>query len=340
MRLTWIILVCIVSWSCSSDKGKSLQESETPARIVEVPPFNADSAYFFIEKQVGFGPRIPNSAAHRLTGEFLVSQFRAYGAQVVTQSFDALSYDDQKLALRNIIASYYPEKSKRIMLAAHWDTRPFADKDPDNPRAKLDGANDGASGVGVLLEIARVLSTGNLPEVGIDIILFDGEDWGFDHSTAGKLYGRSVDFRLPPNLDSWWCLGSQYWSKNKHKANYSAYYGILLDMVGAEDARFAREGASMEYAPGIVDKVWHTASRLGYGHIFINRREEAVTDDHLFVNAIARIPMINIVHYNLAAGYFGEFHHTRKDGMDLISKETLGAVGTTVLNVIYEEGKL
>jgi glutaminyl-peptide cyclotransferase len=339
MRFNFFNLFALtVLVACSPEKERKVAEQpEIPPRQVAVPHFNADSAYLFIQKQVDFGPRVPNSAAHRKAGDFLVAKFGAFGAMVTVQEFDAVTYDNQKLFLRNIVASFYPEKTRRILLAAHWDTRPFADKDEENPRAYFDGANDGGSGVGVLLEMARVFGSSISPEVGVDFILFDGEDWGYDNSTAQQLYGSSQDFKLPKNLDSWWCLGSQYWSRNKHKANYAAYYGILLDMVGSKNATFAREGASMEFAPGIVDKVWRTASRLGHGHIFINRKEPAITDDHIYVNTIAKIPMINIVHHDPEHGFFGDFHHTRNDNMERISKETLQAVGTTLLNVIYHE---
>ncbi len=330
-------MVLLGLFGCSSDKGKAAREVEIPTKVVDVPGFNADSAYSFIQKQVDFGPRVPNSTAHKKAGDFFVAQFKTYGAQVIEQNFEATTYDNQKLYLRNIIASFYPEKKKRILLAAHWDTRPFADKDVTNPKAAFDGANDGGSGVGVLLEIARVLSVSSPPEVGVDMILFDGEDWGFDSYTAERLYGHNTDYKLPKGLDSWWCLGSQHWSRNKHVPNYSAYYGILLDMVGAKNALFTKEGASMEYAPGVVEKVWRTASRLGYGHVFINKKEGAITDDHIFVNAIARIPMINIVHYDATEGFFGDFHHSRKDNMEIISPETLDAVGTTLLTVLYYE---
>jgi hypothetical protein len=169
-----------------------------------------------------------------------------------------------------------------------------------------------------------------MPAVGVDIILFDGEDWG-------EREGQQDTHPLPDGLLEWWCLGSQHWGKNKHKPNYSAYYGILLDMVGAKNAQFHREGYSMEFAPSIVKKVWGHAQRLGYSHVFINETQEGVTDDHRFVNTLARIPMINIVHYEPGIGYFGDFHHSQKDNLDLISKEMLGIVGTTVLNTLYYE---
>jgi hypothetical protein len=251
---------------------------------------------------------------------------------VAEQKFVATSYDHQKLNLRNIIASFHPAASKRILLAAHWDTRPFADKDPQNKMAQFDGANDCASGVGVLLEIARVLSQQDSLPIGVDIILFDGEDWG-------EPDGRENDISLPEGLYSWWCLGSQYWAKNKHKKNYSASYGILVDMVGAKHSQFFREGVSMEYAPKIVDKVWTIADGIGYSDYFVKQNVMAITDDHLFVNQLAKIPMIDIVPYRSGLGFFGEYHHTQGDNMSLISKETLEVVGNTLLHVIYYEEK-
>ena len=314
--------------SCNGKRKKT--EEEKPLKTVLVPAFNSDTAYWFTEKQIQFGPRIPNSLAHKKTGDYLISRFKSYGATTTVQEFDAVTFDGQKLFLRNIIASYFPEKTKRILIAAHWDTRPFADKDSQNKNATFDGANDGASGVAVLLEIARSLGMGKAPEVGVDLILFDGEDWGEKNDIAG---------RIPPpeGMDSWWCLGSQYWSKHKHKPNYAAYYGILLDMVGAKNAHFFQEGNSLDFAPKIVEKVWGTASRLGYSSIFVRQKEGAIIDDHLYVNEIGKIPTIDIVHFDPGTGYFGDFHHTQKDNLSLISKETLGAVGNVLMNVIYYE---
>lgn len=325
IQIQIIILIAILGLAACGDKGKKPVE---PARVVNVPSFNPDSAYYFVQRQVDFGPRIPNSAAHKKTADYLVNQFKAYGAEVKTQTFTSTSFDNQKLNLTNIIASYNPEKKKRILLAAHWDTRPFADKDSEKKKATFDGANDGASGVGVLLEIARVLKT-SPAEVGVDIILFDGEDWG-------ELDEEQNTHPLPQGIGSWWCLGSQYWSKTKHIPNYSAYYGILLDMVGGKNAQFAREGYSTELAPSVVDKVWKAASGLGFSHIFINTRIGGIIDDHVFVNEVGKIPMIDIISYDEATG-FGDFHHTTKDNMDIISKETLQAVGQTLLQVVYYE---
>jgi glutaminyl-peptide cyclotransferase len=325
MRFQLLIILTVLVLASCGDKGKKPVE---PARVVNVPSFNPDSAYYFVQQQVAFGPRIPNSAAHKKTADYLIGQLKNYGAKVIAQSFSATTWDNQKLSLTNIIASFNPEKKKRILLSAHWDTRPFADKDSENPNDTFDGANDGASGVGVLLEIARVIKNSQ-PGVGVDIILFDGEDWG-ERDNEGRTHP------FPNGLLEWWCLGSQHWAKNKHIPNYSAYFGINLDMVGGKNAQFAREAYSLEYAPGIVDKVWTAASRLGFAHVFINTKNGAMLDDHLFVNELARIPMIDIISYDEGTG-FGDFHHTRKDNMDIISKETLQAVGQTLLHVVYYE---
>jgi len=327
MKPYFFLAALILLVGCGGEKEQK-KTTDVPAKVVNVPTFNADSAYAFVQQQVDFGPRVPNSAAHRKAGDYFIAQFKKYGATVIAQEFTTTTFDNQRVNLRNIIASFNPEKQKRILLAAHWDTRPYADKDAEKPNAKFDGANDGASGVGVLLEIARIVSQ-QAPEVGIDIILFDGEDWG------EKETGHSRT-QMPAGFVEWWCLGSQYWAKNKHKANYSAYFGILLDMVGGKNAQFAREGYSLDYAPNVLDKVWKTAARLGFSHIFINQKTGGITDDHKFVNEVAKIPMIDIISFDPSTG-FGDFHHTRKDNMEIISKETLGAVGTTLLHVVYYE---
>ncbi|NOT75336.1 MAG: M28 family peptidase [Cyclobacteriaceae bacterium] len=326
-----VFLILLIGFLASCGKKEKPVE-ETPQRLIKVPIFNADSAFWFTEKQVKFGPRIPNSPAHKTTGDYLTTTLKNYGASVITQEFESNSFDGKKLFLRNIIASFYPEKQKRILLAAHWDTRPFSDKDKDKPDAKFDGANDGASGVAVLLEVARTLSQNSAPDTGIDIILFDGEDWGEKENASGRI-------QPPQGLNSWWCLGSQYWGKHKHKPNYTAYYGILLDMVGAQGTHFFQEGYSMEYAPKIVDKVWNTAARLGHGSLFVRQKNGSITDDHVYVNELAKIPMIDIIPYDPSSGSFGDYHHTQKDNMSVISKETLGAVGNVLMNVIYYEGQ-
>lgn len=323
-----IFLALLIATSC----GPKMQNVEevVAERVINVPRFNADSAYNFVKKQVDFGPRVPNTKAHAITSNYLIVQFKKYGATVTMQEFEATTFDNQHLKLKNIIASYFPENKKRVLLAAHWDTRPFADKDKEKKDAAFDGANDGASGVGVLLEMARTISLSkSAPSVGIDFILFDGEDWGEKDGVAHS--------NLAEGQESWWCLGSQYWAKNKHQKNYSAHYGILLDMVGARRSQFFREEVSLEFAAKTVEKVWDRAAKIGYSDFFVKQNVAGITDDHLFVNKLGKIPMIDIVHYQAGIGFFGDYHHATKDNMSIISKETLDAVGNTLLNVLYYE---
>jgi glutaminyl-peptide cyclotransferase len=328
MRFFYIISLTTLLAACQTDKKQEANTSELTSQKTFVPVFNADSAYYFVEKQVSFGPRVPNSKAHNETGDYLIEKLKSYGWSVQQQEFEATTFDNQNLYLRNIIAGYNPKAAKRILLAAHWDTRPFADKDEVRSTEPIPGANDGASGVGVLLEMARTIGISDSLNIGVDIILFDGEDWG---------EGPDTNTQPINGLESWWCLGSQYWSKNKHKSNYSAYYGILLDMVGGKDAKFFIEGYSNTVAPSIVDKVWGRASQLGYDRYFVRRSGGSITDDHYFVNKYAKIPMIDIIPTDPSDGSFGSFHHTHADNMDIISKETLGAVGETLMHVIYKE---
>ncbi|HBH21796.1 MAG TPA: peptidase [Cytophagales bacterium] len=323
----------VVLGGCSPESKKvDTSRSIKVQHSITVPSFNSDSAYNFIQKQVDFGPRVPNTAAHHQCGDYLVKQLKSYGANVEQQVFNETAYDGTLLQLRNIIASYNSENPKRILLAAHWDTRPYADKDTVDRDEPILGANDGASGVAVLLEIARNFASNKKPEVGVDLILFDGED-----------YGEHEDIDQPPlkngRMQIWWCLGSQYWAKNPHEPGYNAYYGILLDMVGGKNARFYQEGGSMQYAPKVVKKVWKKARDLGYDGYFIRENSPGIMDDHIFVNRDAKIPMINIVEYdpNSKHYYFGNYHHTHQDDMDIIDKYTLQAVGETLLYLLYHE---
>lgn len=308
--------------SCGNDKDR---DKETKSPVIEVvstvpaPDFNADSAFVFIKTQVDFGPRVPGTPAHAKCADFLIAKLKSYGLETMVQKGTVQTFDKKQFSLKNIIASYKPEAQNRILVCSHWDTRPFADEDTKDIDKPIDGANDGASGVGVALEIARQLSTAPQPNSGIDIIFFDIEDYG----TSG-------------NNESW-CLGSQYWAKNLHKSNYYANFGILLDMVGGPNAVFPKESKSVEYASAALDKVWKTANNIGYGNYFLPQIKEFVgVDDHIYVNQ-AGVPCIDIIEYNQATGGFGDYHHTHKDNLSLIDKNTLKAVGQTLLEVIYNE---
>lgn len=320
----WLVGLLALAWACSSPEKKAETVEKAPAK--PYPTFSPDSAYAFVQKQVNFGPRVPETEAHEATKKWLLAKFEGYGFTVETQDFEAKTYDGLTWHLSNIIASYNPQATKRILLSAHWDTRRIADKDTERLDEPIDGANDGASGVGVLMEIARVIGSQELkPDVGIDIILFDGEDDGEPDKTNSR-----------DNSQIWWCLGSQHWSKNKHKANYSAYFGILLDMVGGKGARFYREGYSRQYASGILKKVWDNAHQVGQSDFFIYKDSPEITDDHVFVNQFAKIPMIDIIEFSPDFG-FAQYHHKHSDNMDIIDRRTLQAVGETVLFTVYQE---
>lgn len=328
--VVFIALFIAFAGACGNQSPQSKGDLTKSEKYTQVSPdFNADSAYNFVEKQVLFGPRVPNSSEHIACGNYLVEQLKRFGAEIVEQKVDLKAYNGTILKSRNIIASFDVEKKDRVLLFAHWDTRPFADHDPDqeNHRKPIDGANDGASGVGVLLEIARIMQQ-QKPVLGVDIIFFDAEDYGVP----------DFDRSLFTSSDNTWCLGSQYWSKNPHVAGYKARFGILLDMVGGYDATFYKEYFSKQYAGNVVEKVWSTARNLGYGRYFVDRTGGGITDDHIPVNENLRIPSIDIIHLdpNTNSG-FGSFWHTTKDRMDNISKETLQAVGQTVLEVVYTE---
>ena len=335
--MNWIYLLftslLFVGCGASSGKQQVVKTVEKTPVVVEpavvVPIFDADSAYSFIETQVNFGPRVPSTTSHRQCGDYLISKFESYGAIVVTQDMELRAYNGDLLKARNIIAQFNPEKDNRIMLCAHWDTRPWADTDPDaaNHYKPLPGANDGGSGVGVLLEIARHIGT--LPtNSGVDIILFDAEDYGL-HENDSHLWKKHRHS---------WALGSQFWSINPHVPGYNARYGILLDIVGAPNSRFLYEGYSTRFAEDVVYKVWQHADKLGYKNYFVQEDGGAITDDHYYVNSILGVPCIDIINCDPESpNGFGPYHHTMKDDMQWIDKATLKAVGQTVLTVIYNE---
>lgn len=322
-RLWPILSVLLFFCACKSDpKPVAPKPSKTKKRAV-VPKFERDSAYVYVDRQVAFGPRVPNSEAHRNCKDYLAQSLRNFGAKVIEQDFEATAYTGVKLNSTNIIGSYNPEHRNRVLLAAHWDSRPIADYDPDPARQDepVLGADDGASGVGVLLEVARLLQQNSI-DLGVDIIFFDAEDYGESQSE---------------DINSW-CLGSQYWSRNPHVKGYRARFGILLDMVGSKNARFTKEETSMTFAPAVMDKVWKLGQNMGYGNFFVDDKTKMLIDDHLFINRLTGIPTIDII--NRPEGSqtgFGHYWHTHKDNMEVIDKRTLRAVGQTVLAVLYRE---
>jgi glutaminyl-peptide cyclotransferase len=324
--LPLLVSVLALTFGCNTQQS-SEQTAEQAPKLVASPAFNADSAFAFIKKQVDFGPRVPNTPQHKACGDYLVASLKKYGWQVTEQNFSPTTFDGKKLNARNIIGSFNPSAAKRILLASHWDSRPFSDQDSVTKNKPVLAANDGASGPGILLELARVLSAQpNKPDIGVDIIFFDAEDWGASDQETSLEY-------------SGFCLGSQYWAANKHIPNYTAYFGVLLDMAGAKGATFLKEGYSVQMAEEVVRQVWATAGRLGYNNYFIDEKGSSITDDHLPVNKVARIPMIDIIHTrqnNLSHTFFDQWH-TTDDTLEHIDPKTLKAVGQTLIQVLYQE---
>ncbi|CAH1001229.1 hypothetical protein LEM8419_02128 [Neolewinella maritima] len=321
--ILYVLALCILV-GCNNDATNTTPPVATgtpPARDTKpVPKFDRDSAYAYVEQQVNFGPRVVNTDAHRQTRDWLIEQLERFGAQVTKQDFEARAFDGTNLSATNIIARYAPELEDRILLAAHWDTRPFADSElEDDPNAIVNGADDGASGVGVLLEIARQLGL-NTPDIGVDIVLLDAEDYGEANASNPNSYG----------------LGAQYYAKNVPSPK--PRFGILLDMVGARDATFLVEGYSEKYGKDIVRKVWRLADQMGYGNYYVNERGSGITDDHYFINTIAGIPTIDIINLKKdGQGSFAPHWHTGDDNMDVIDKRTLRAAGQVVLATVFRE---
>ena len=319
------------TYSKSHSVSPDVQEVEEAEKLNPVgPAFNADSAFAYCDAQCQFGPRTMNSEAHERCGEWIVSKFRQFGCQVETQKADLKGYDGTILKNTNIIAHYNPQASTRILLCAHWDSRPWADNDPDsaNWRKPVMAANDGASGIAVMLEIARQLQADKKlnPQIGVDFVCFDTEDWGTPQWADVQDDGDS------------WALGAQYWSENK-LSDYQPRYGILLDMVGGQGAQFYREGMSMQYASSVVHKVWRAARQAGYESMFPKSDGGMITDDHIPVNQKAKIPTIDIIPYypDCQQSSFGPTWHTVNDDMAHLDKNTLKAVGQTVIQVLYTE---
>ena len=318
-----VILVAASITACSSAKRGSSDPSEqsaTDSTATAAILFCADSAFSYVKAQCDFGPRVPGTDAHRRCGDYLAAHMEACGANVINQRTTLTAFDGTRLPARNIIAEFAPDSSRRILLLAHWDCRPWADSDPDPDRRNepVMGANDAASGVAVLMELARVFAV-DAPPVGVDLLLVDAEDWGTS------------------NNEESWALGTQYWVKNPHRKGYRPQFGILLDMVGAAGAQFAKEYFSMAYAPSVISDVWTAALKSGYGNYFVASRGGGVTDDHIFVNA-AGIPCIDIIDYRTDAesGFFPGWH-TTADTPDCIDPTTLKAVGQTLVNFIYNQ---
>ncbi|MBQ9821671.1 MAG: M28 family peptidase [Muribaculaceae bacterium] len=317
MTLLYIVLAAIMaacgSTGTSTTSDTNSSDTATSAAQAIRKAFDGEGAYALTRQQCDFGPRVPGTPAHAKCAEWLESTLKGSCDTVMVQTGTVQTATEGKMGIKNIIGIINPEASQRLLLLAHWDTRPWADNDPDasNHSKPVMGANDGASGVGVLLQLASQLKAEN-PTIGVDIVLVDAEDMGEDDNEES------------------WGLGTQYWVQHPHVKGYKPLFGILLDMVGASDATFTREYYSTQYAGGFVDLVWKCAA----GSHFINAQGGAVTDDHVFVNR-AGIPCVDIIDLrsDSPTGFCPEWH-TINDTMGAIDPATLAQVGQTLLNVI------
>ena len=318
LTLTLALTLAIAAASCSatSTPGGQRAAKTTPAKTA--PEFEADSALSYACMQCGFGPRVPGTPVHSQCGQWLAARLSSLCPSVTVQEASLTATGGSPIEARNIIAQFNPDSALRILLIAHWDSRPWADHDPDPSRHNepVMGANDGASGVAVLLELARLMAN-EAPPIGVDILLTDAEDSGQNDDEGS------------------WALGTQYWAANPHKHPYRPVFGILLDMVGAPGACFAREYYSMRYAQSVVTTVWTTAHAAGYGDYFPNVLGGAITDDHVFINR-AGIKCIDIIdqRQDSDTGFFEQWH-TTSDTPDRLDPATLKAVGQTLTNLIY-----
>lgn len=326
MKYILTVLVVLSLTTCNTRPSEQKPPTVAAKPTIEVPDFNADSAYAFTAAQIAFGPRVPNTTAHQACFSYLYAKLGEYCDTVISQPGKARAWNGTTLNFKNIIGVFNPSATHRILLAAHWDTRPYADNDADPSvhQTPIDGANDAASAVGVLLEIARQLQINDI-NIGVDIIFFDAEDYGEPRGTSG------ID-------GEFWCLGSQHWAKKPHTLGYDAKFGILLDMVGVPEARYFMEGTSMYYAPDVMRRVWDMAASAGYDRYFIKRESPPIIDDHLYVNRILGIPTIDIIHHEegSSTGFF-EHWHTVTDNLENVDKNSLKAAGQVVLYVIYYE---
>ncbi len=315
--ILFVLLILIAG--CEKKEGNEISK---PAFDIQkqdsIPVFKGEDAYVYTKAQVDFGPRNPGSTGHALALTYLQNELNKYADEVILQPFTYPGYNEE-LNLTNIIARFNPGNKNRILICAHWDTRPRSEHSKDSTKRNLPilGANDGASGCGIILELAGILHK-ERPGIGVDLVLLDGED-----------YGKESD------LDNY-CLGSKYYSVNIPDGLYPRF-AILLDMVGDRDAVFMKEANSVEYAPDIVNLIWNAASELN-APAFVPRTGGAIYDDHIPLNQ-AGIKTIDIIDADLVGADTPverrNYWHSDKDTMENIGTSTLQQVGTVLTYLLY-----
>ncbi len=321
-KVLCVSLFFLVMTGCSQNHSNPpASSSGAPAsqpsaeQAVSIPQFSGSSAYSYLVKQTSFGPRNPNSSGHEACLAYLTTTLQGLADTVQPQPFVQQGYGEQ-LRLTNIFARFRPAASARILFLAHWDTRPRADNDADKRLRDqpILGANDGASGVAVLLELASLLKK-SPPPIGVDILLVDGEDYGKEGDNSLYLLGtRQFARSMPPG--------------------YAPRFAILLDMVGDTFLELPKEQNSIQYAPDIVELVWTTARNLGVRQ-FVDATGEAIIDDHLPLNDVG-IKAIDIIDFNYP-DQSNRYWHSHDDTPDHCSAESLEAVGSVITAVTYQQ---
>ena len=320
-------LVCL--FSACGEKTKSKAGGADTIALAPCPTFNTDTCMKYIQEQCDFGPRVTGSEESALCKQYLINQFKRLGATVEEQPCNVTLWDGSERAACNIIARINPDNLDRILFCAHWDSRPWADNDEDekNHKKPVLAANDGASGVAMMMEFCRLLQQ-NPVKVGIDFVCFDAEDMGTPQWAETE-----------ESTSHTWCLGSKYWAEKAREDGYNARYGVLLDMVGGRGSVFPAEKVSQEYAQPIVSLIWRLANQIGYGQFFpLNKEGSYLMDDHVNVNRYARVPCIDIVpFFTDGPSNFGPTWHTVNDTPENIDPNVLEAVGQTLTQLIYNE---
>jgi hypothetical protein len=298
-----ILLVCLFA-GCNGDAKQGSAAQRADSASATSTGFDGTAAYNYAKAQVAFGPRVPGTPAAKQAGDWIIRQMRARADTVIVQSFTYTTADGKKLPLRNILARFRPELPERVLYLTHWDSRPISESasTAEEKKMPVPGANDGASGVGMFVALGDLLKK-TKPNVGVDLLFTDGEDYG--------------DFG-PPQVDV--LIGAKYFAAHPPSPGYKPLYGVLWDMIGDKDLRIPYEMISFQQAPEVVSRVWQTAADLGYGNIFVQESGGEVTDDHvpLLQSGLHVIDVIDLTYPP---------HHTPQDTMDKISAKSLAAVG-------------
>lgn len=290
------------------------QKPDAPPPVVTTE-FDGEAALRYAAAQVAFGPRVPGSDAHRKAGNWIVAQMIQRGAIVTEQKWNHTTKSGRTLPLRNILARFNPQATDRVLYLTHWDTRPTADMemDPAKQLTPIDGANDGASGVGLFVALADALQK-EPSALGVDLLFVDGEDYG--------------EFG-PPLVDV--LLGSTYFASHLPEPGYRPVFGVLFDMIGDADLRIALEDHSAQRAPEVVERVWSKAESMGRGDVFVRRSAGPITDDHIPL-LDAGLKVIDVIDLDYGPG--NSYHHTLQDTMDKLSAASLKIVGDVALALL------